>query len=260
MAPPSRSSAGRRRLRRIRITGWTALSSLIVTIIGFLVWASTPYPEQPEPIRDLLTRSDITVDAGPDHITVGPAASEGPLAGEALLFFPGARVNPHAYATTFADTVAATGLSVTIVRPWWNLAITDPRDLTDFQDLSDAEFTGVGGHSMGGVKACDLAAEHELQRLVLMASYCATDLSGGSLDVLSLSGSNDLLVDPVAVDDARQLLPDTTREVNLEGLNHASFGDYGPQTGDGEAGVSRAEAIVAITEELVSSLHETSRD
>ena len=254
MAPPSRSPAARRRIRRIRITGWTALSSLIVTVIGFLVWASTPYPEQPEPIRELLDRSDITVDAGPDHITVSPAASDGPLAGEALLFFPGARVNPHAYASTFADTVSTTGLSVTLVRPWWNLAITDPRAVTDFQHLSQAAFTSVGGHSMGGVKACELATEANIQHLVLLASYCANDISGSDVAVLSLQGSNDRLIDPVAIEEASVLLPADMVEIELDGLNHASFGDYGPQSGDGIAELSRAEAIAVITDQLVSGL------
>ena len=218
MASPSRSPATRRLIRRIRITGWSALSSLLVTIVGFLVWAATPYPEQPEPLRELYARTDIAVSAGPNHIVISPVASAGARLGDALLFFPGARVNPHAYATTFADTVAETGITVAIVRPWWNLAITDPRGIEDFQSLMpQADIVAVGGHSMGGVRACELAQNTRVTQLVLMASYCASDLSDTSLGVMNLTGSEDLLVEQEALDAARGLLPDSAEHVTLQG-------------------------------------------
>lgn len=255
MAPPSRSPAQRRRIRRIRITGWTALSSLIATAVGFLVWASTPYPEQPEPLRQLYARDDVVVETGPDHIALSPRDGQGAYSGEALLFFPGARVNPHAYATTFADTVATTGLTVVIVRPWWNLAITDPRERDHFDHLAPgATFVAVGGHSMGGVRACELAADPAVERLVLMASYCINDVSSAELSVLSLQGSEDLLIDQDAIASSRSLLPNDHRTIVLPGLSHASFGDYGPQSGDGIPQLSRTEAIEAITTELLNAL------
>lgn len=255
MAPPNRSPEARRKIRRIRITGWTALSALLTTIVGFLVWAQTPYPEHPEPLRELYTRDDLTVESGPDWVVLTPATDSGALYGQALVFLPGARVNPHAYATSFADTVAGMGLSVVIPRPWWNLALTDPRGLEDFAPLvAPATITMVGGHSMGGVRACALADDPAISHLFLTASYCANALSQRSVEVLSLHGSRDELIDEQAIGDARALMPADYLEVTIEGASHASFGDYGPQSGDGVPTVTRDQAIAAISEQLDSWL------
>jgi len=41
---------------------------------------------------------------------------------------------------------------------------------------------------------------------------------------------------------AQDRLPASTAYIEVEGANHAYFGDYGAQSGDGEATVSREEA------------------
>lgn len=255
MAPPNRSAKQRRKIRRIRITGWTALSSLLVTVVGFLGWAYTPYPDQPEPLRELYARDDIAWSIGPDVVVLGPIDQDGPLAGEALVFLPGARVNPHAYATTFHEVVTETGLTVIVPRPVMNLALVDGRDLDDFDALSPAtRITAVGGHSMGGVRACELATDADVERLILIASFCVNDLQETTLAVLSVQGSKDELIDPREVASARDLMPESYQEVTIEGASHASFGDYGPQTGDGTPSLSRADAIEAVTALLVPHL------
>lgn len=85
----------------------------------------------------------------------------------------------------------------------------------------------MGGHSLGGVRACQLAADADA--LVLFGSYCATDLSKSDLAVLSLAGSEDGLSTPEKIDDARDQLPADAEMIEIEGASHASFGDYGAQ-------------------------------
>lgn len=248
-----RSGAGRR--RRIHITGWTALSALGVTIVGFAVWAYTPYPTHPEPLREMFERDDLDISSSADSIVLSAVADGLPLSGQALLFYPGARVEPHAYATTFADTVSRTGLTVIIPRPIANLAIADARDLSNFGALApDATITAVGGHSMGGVRACMMMSSHSVKALVLVASYCAEDISTTNIPTLSVFGSNDLLVSSEDRLAGQLLLPAGSTEVILEGASHASFGDYGPQSGDGVPTLSREALIEQLTSELVDFL------
>ena len=45
-------------------------------------------------------------------------------------------------------------------------------------------------------------------------------------------------------------LPDDATFVEIPGANHASFGDYGRQSGDGEANITSEQAFTAITEAL----------
>ena len=126
-----------------------------------------------------------------------------------------------------------------------NLAVLDmgaaEAHLDEFPDI---ENWYVGGHSLGGSMAASYAAEHadELEGLLLLAAYSTEDLTGSGLDVLSIYGSEDGVLNMDKYNEYRPNLPEeTTTEVIIEGGNHAGFGDYGPQDGDGEASLSGEE-------------------
>lgn len=133
-----------------------------------------------------------------------------------------------------------------ITRPWLKLAFFDPRGLDAFTAAApDVDVWSVGGHSLGGVRACQLAADADA--LVLFASYCANDLSESGLPVLSLPGSEDGLSTPEKIADARDQLPADADMVEIDGASHASFGDYGPQDGDGTPSISREQMHAEVT-------------
>jgi len=98
---------------------------------------------------------------------------------------------------------------------------------------------------MGGVAAAAYAAPagSPAAGLVLWASYPDDDLSARTgLAVTSVSGTADGLTTPQDVADSRAKLPPSSRFVTVAGALHADFGDYGPQSGDGVAGVDHATA------------------
>jgi pimeloyl-ACP methyl ester carboxylesterase len=100
----------------------------------------------------------------------------------------------------------------------------------------------VGGHSLGGVMAADFAAKQaaELRGLVLLASYPTGDLAP-SLRVLSISGSEDGVLNREKLEAGTRYLPEDAVLQVSPGGNHAQFGSYGPQKGDGEPRISPAE-------------------
>jgi pimeloyl-ACP methyl ester carboxylesterase len=98
------------------------------------------------------------------------------------------------------------------------------------------------------VKACQLASDAD--GLVLFASYCANDLSGSGLPVLSLAGSEDGLSTPQKVADAQHLLPSDAVMVQIPGASHASFGDCGPQPGDGTPTATDAEVEAVVVQQV----------
>ena len=77
--------------------------------------------------------------------------------------------------------------------------------------------------------------------LILLASYSTADLTQGDLRVLSVYGDRDGVLNREKYEQYRENLPESTVELVLEGANHAGFGAYGPQEGDGEAAISRQE-------------------
>jgi len=56
------------------------------------------------------------------------------------------------------------------------------------------------------------------------------------------------------VAEASALLPISTVEYTLAGANHASFGAYGPQGGDGIATASRSEVFAMIQATITTNL------
>ncbi|TXK13897.1 alpha/beta hydrolase [Microbacterium hatanonis] len=197
-------------------------------------------------------RSDPAISVADDGAGIVLAPADGG-SDVGLVFIPGAKVDPWAYAAKLSRLVADDGVTVVITRPWLNLAFFDPRPLDTFTSLApDVEAWAVGGHSLGGVRACQLAPDADA--LVLFASYCANDLTGSGLPVLSLAGSDDGLSTPQKIADAKGELPAGAEFVEIAGASHASFGDYGPQAGDGTPTISDADMTAALTDAIAPFL------
>lgn len=158
-----------------------------------------------------------------------------------LIFYPGGKVEYTAYAPLM-EAFAERGVLCILVEMPGNLAVLDVNAADGYQEeFPEIEHWYVGGHSLGGSMAASYAAKHagDLDGLLLLAAYSTADLNGTGLDVLSVYGSEDGVLNMSKYDEYRQNLPeDTTTEMVIEGGNHAGFGDYGAQEGDGEAAVN----------------------
>ncbi|HET8958597.1 MAG TPA: alpha/beta hydrolase [Microcella sp.] len=235
-------------LARIRVAGWSALVALLLAVIAFLVWAYSPYRADRAAIVDVLEDARVTLATTDAGIVITPTAAE-PDAG--LVFFPGARVEPYAYVPTMAEVAIATGRVVVIPLPPLNLAIADTRPIDAFTTAAPAvDNWALGGHSLGGVRACLLAQESTASAtgLLLLGSFCANDLSATELGVVSVEGTNDGLSRPEQIDEAAALLPTSATRILIDGANHASFGDYGAQAGDGPLETDRSAVRRAVAE------------
>lgn len=231
----------RRVLKRLL---WALAIVLVLAVGGVLAYTQIGVMSaEPGPLAEVRENSAITVTDAAQGIVLAPADGD---SDQGLVFIPGAKVDPWAYAAVLQG-LAEQGVTVVITRPWLNLAFFDPRGLHDFTSAApDVESWAVGGHSLGGVRACQLAPDADA--LVLFASYCANDLSGTDLPVLSVAGSEDGLSTPEKIADARPKLPADAELIEIDGASHASFGDYGPQAGDGEPTLSDEEMHAEVTD------------
>jgi hypothetical protein len=220
---------------------------VLLLVAGILIYSQVGVMgAEPDPLAEARANPGLTITEDGAGIVLSPAAGD---TGRGLVFLPGAKVDALGYVATFADTVVDDGVTVVITRPWLNLAFFDPRPLSTFTDLApDVRAWAVGGHSLGGVRACQLAGDADA--LVLFASYCANDLSASGLPVLSLSGSEDGLSTPQKIVDAASQLPADAAFVEIPGASHASFGAYGPQPGDGSPTADPANVDRIIAEQL----------
>lgn len=232
--------------RILRRTGAILFFVVLAAIVGFVLYAESPMRAESAPLA-AVTESYEQTDAG---VVITPDDPDG----TGLVFIAGARVDPLAYVAKLAP-LADSGVTVVIVRPVLNFAILEYRPLDDFE-VAGVDTWYVGGHSLGGVKACQYAADasNDVAGLILFGSYCASDISDTDLPVLTLSASNDGLSTPAKIEDAAGLLPSDAETVTLPGAVHAQFGDYGAQPGDGSPTATDDEVSAEITAAVLAFL------
>jgi hypothetical protein len=224
----------------------------VVTVVGFLTFFHIVFPADRAATLDVFRDSRVAVEARDNRVIMSPTQDPDSVG---MLYFPGARVDPYSYLYPLVD-IAAEGTTVVIVDPLFNMALVDTRGVAELTgDLPEVAEWVLAGHSLGGVKACLEASHPSVTHLVLFASYCATDISSLDIDVLQVVGSQDGLLDDDLRVEALRLLP-TGEETILviPGANHADFGTYGPQPGDGPSSYSDEEMRAIITEALTTSV------
>lgn len=175
---------------------------------------------------------------------------DGPSGDTALIFYPGGKVEATAYAP-FLHRLAAQGMDVMLVKMPFRLAVFGMNRADAVRAAYDYDSWYLGGHSLGGAMAASYAAKRgeELEGLVLCAAYPTAQLDDGLVEI-QIYGSEDRVLNRDRLLDGRQYAPEHSYAFELAGGNHAQFGNYGPQEGDGQARISadeqQAEAAAAI--------------
>ena len=243
-------------MKKLRKRWWLLpIGMLILGIIAFIAWAEIIPSPMPQALNALLSNSQVRVSTQP-WLVFEPVGQE-PTTG--LIFYPGGRVDPRAYAPP-AHALASEGFLVIIVPMPLNLAVLDSSRATSvIQNFPDIQSWVIGGHSLGGSMAASFAYNHpdQIKGLVLWASYPASnnDLSGSAIKVTSIYASLDGLATPDKINASHQLLPPDTTWVQIIGGNHAQFGWYGAQSGDNLPMISREvqqEQVIAATLDLLN--------
>lgn len=248
-------SRRRRIWRRVRIV-WITLGVLSPVVLWWGMNASGV------PEGTLVSSETVEIVRAQDSIDFRPRPDDPARAG--LLFFPGALVDPEAYAP-LARRIAEAGHRVVIVRLPFRMALTPGYEAMAFQTVrqtmaASPRAWAVGGHSRGGLLATKFAAAHPdlISGLALLGTTHPRELnlSGIAPDVpvLKVFGSKDGVATP---DDMRRYasnLPPHTVFVEIAGGNHRQFGHYRYQLMDGRPGISREEQQRQTAEAMLALL------
>lgn len=156
-----------------------------------------------------------------------------------FVFYPGAKVESVAYAQLMLR-IAETGADCYLCEMPLNFALFDKyagkKLIQKYGSGYDNRY--IGGHSLGGVAASMICGpDSDWDGLILIASYPVND---PGIPVLSIYGSEDKVLNMEAYTRAKHdgIFPEQTAETVIEGGNHAGFGDYGAQKGDGTATIT----------------------
>ena len=167
---------------------------------------------------------------------------DGPGDESALIFYPGAKVEYTAYVPLLWQ-LAEKGVDVFLIKMPCNLAFLGQNKAEDVMRKYEYEKWYLGGHSLGGAMAAFYAAKHpdDLNGIIFLAAYSTKDLHEEDFSVVSLYGSEDGVLNMDKIEKGRSNMPTNYTEICIEGGNHAQFGNYGVQKGDGVASISRQE-------------------
>lgn len=183
--------------------------------------------------------------AGGDGVSVSSTDCgwffDGAGTGSALIFYPGAKVEPQAYAPLMKD-LADRGVDCFLVDMPANMAILGVDRADEIMDGYSYDSWYIAGHSLGGNAAASYCAgaPGKTDGLILLASYSSNKLAD-DLDVLSVYGSEDGVLSMDIYNADKENLPAGADEVVISGGNHSQFGNYGEQRGDLKASISSAQ-------------------
>jgi hypothetical protein len=173
-----------------------------------------------------------------------------------LIFYPGGFVDERAYAVLL-NGLKNEGIRIFLVAMPLKLAILNSNVAEKiYKDYPSDLPWFIGGHSLGGASASIfLSKNHDwVKGLILLAAYPASssDLSSKNICVLSIYGDQDLVLDVSQLENTKILLPNDTEYHIISGGNHAYFGNYGEQKGDGVASITRLNQQLITIEKMIT--------
>lgn len=201
---------------------------LLALCAGAFFWYVSDYYRAEDVALDVLSQdSGLSVQ---DNLTV---LSPSVPSDTAIIFYPGAKVEAEAY-LPLLEQIKQTGVTCILVHMPFRMAIFDANAAEDvMEQFPEIQHWYMAGHSMGGAVASQFASGHqdEIDGLILLGAYIYGDYPDEK--TLTVYGSlNQSVEDHIDY---------TENIVEIEGGNHAQFGNYGPQKGDLPATISAAE-------------------
>ncbi len=214
--------------RTLKILKWiliSLISIVLLMVIGLTFYtldASKPLDEMYETI-ETLDRTDIILTE--DFDTYKLSVSN-PIAN--IIIIPGGKVYTESY-FYLAYQLACYGYQVYLTKALFHLAILNPFGPSKYisNDLPNI----IIGHSLGGTVGSMIAgSSNQIDHLILLASYASNKINDS--DVLLITAEHDLVLNQTNFNQSLSNY-NTYVHTNIAGGNHAGFGWYGVQQGDG---------------------------
>lgn len=206
--------------------------TIILTVIT-IIYVNDFYKYIPDKESELVYLADDTLVFEAANSNIG------------LIFYPGGKVEYKAY-IPLMEELQAKGVTCLLVDMPFNLAVLDVNRANGLQEkFSNVTSWYLCGHSLGGSMAATYLSNNleDYIGLILLGSYSTVDFSNTDIKVLSIFGENDKVMNKEKYLKYKNNIDDNLVEVIIEGGNHAYFGMYGDQSGDGEATITVRDQI-----------------
>ena len=211
------------------------IAFIVSLLSAFFIYAEVYYKADETAIAAMESDESVAV-SKTDYGWLFDGPSE-----EALIFYPGAKVEAKAYAPLLHG-LAKQGLDVCLVEMPFRFAFFGINRASKAMESHQYATWYIGGHSLGGAIASEYASAHsdKLSGIIVFASFPSKAIDENLFEI-SIYGSNDQVLNRDKVESGKSYAPSRFYEYVIEGGNHAQFGNYGSQNGDGAATISAEE-------------------
>ncbi|MDP3387206.1 MAG: alpha/beta hydrolase [Eubacteriales bacterium] len=232
-------------LKRIFIS---MLLIAFLAFVGFFIYTLDYYRADDVALSALVASQNTLIEVENSLVTFKPEESSG----VGIIFYPGGKVEHIAYAPLCSE-LAQNNSHVFLVKMPFNLAVFDINRADVIID-ANPEITRwyIAGHSLGGAMASQYTSENSqrIEGVILLGAYASGDLSKTDSQMLSVYGSEDKILNQDSFTKTQTNNPPRTIYHEIAGGNHAYFGSYGEQKGDGSALINpekqRSETVKTI--------------
>lgn len=235
------------KVKKIYITAIIIAAVLIIITTVCGIYVNDYYRADGEAVAEAMAEAgDIEIYELDEMTTVYSPSEKGNVG---FIFYPGGKVEARAYEPLMAELASRGIVSVLCEMPF-NLAVLNVNAADGIaEQFSEVRDWYIGGHSLGGSMAASYLDGHtEIAGLVLLGSYSTADVSDKR--VISIYGERDGVMNREKYEQYRSNLPSDFAEVVIEGGNHAYFGMYGEQDGDGRADITPTVQIEITANEI----------
>ena len=242
------------KMERRVITIMAIAAVVSIGLFAWLLYVNDYYKATDTAQKAMLGSKNIEVTEEKGYY-VFSANGEDTNTDKGLVFYPGGKVDEKAYAPMLLE-LAEQGYEVYLIKMPAKLAVFGMNAAEEvFEDAVHIENWTMMGHSLGGAMAASFSASHDedVDTLVLLAAYSTEDLSKSEIDVYSFYGSEDKVLNMEKYEEYYSNLPEDVIEEVIDGGNHANYGHYGAQDGDGEASITREEQQECVLDVLLST-------
>ncbi|HOJ10973.1 MAG TPA: alpha/beta fold hydrolase [Clostridiales bacterium] len=227
-------------MKKLKIAAISIIAVLLILIGVFYVYTLDYYKADDFALNAFATEKN-NIQVQNNMIVFSPDKQNENEA--ALIFYPGGKVEAIAY-IPLLEKLMQNGVTCVLVKMPFNLAVFNINAADSiYEKLPEIKNWYIGGHSLGGAMASSYAEKNnnKLKGLILLGAYPVND---SDITTITIYGSEDKILD-------KSKLENTGNMLEILGGNHAYFGNYGEQKGDGIAFITREEQQEETVEAII---------
>ena len=230
--------------------GLSIIIIIFIIIISFGIYYVNDYYHADSSVSNYLNGTkNVTVEKINNGLFLNSSGED-----TAIIFYPGAKIEYTSYLPLLMN-LSSKGIDCFIIEMPFNLAFLgkDRADTIINNNSFNYSHYFLSGHSLGGAIAASYVHENpgKIDGLILLAAYPSENIN---IPVLSIYGSNDKILNKEKYEDSKKYMYNYTEYIIQDG-NHAQFGYYGNQDGDGLSNITRDEQIIETVNEILSFLN-----